>query len=132
MWIQDLAMHPLREPAQFANATTFIRQTSFTTSNFHQMVDAVREVAQHPFALFEAGASTSRRVRRTSTSPPRGSGSRDGGAPARRRHRERRGAYSRFISPAIGLIWIMVVSRVLLTRNSATERAPDLVTVPEW
>ncbi len=31
------------------------------------------------------------------------------------------GAYSRFISPAIGIVWILVVSRVLLT-NSPTSR----------
>jgi hypothetical protein len=30
------------------------------------------------------------------------------------------GAYSRFVSPLIGLVWILVVSRVLLTRSSAT------------
>ena len=30
------------------------------------------------------------------------------------------GAYSRFISPAIGLVWVLVVSRVLLTRSPAT------------
>jgi hypothetical protein len=30
------------------------------------------------------------------------------------------GAYSRFVSPIIGLVWILVVSRVLLTQNSAT------------
>jgi hypothetical protein len=30
------------------------------------------------------------------------------------------GVYSRFISPAIGLAWGMVVSGVLLTRSSAT------------
>jgi hypothetical protein len=30
------------------------------------------------------------------------------------------GAYSRFVSPIIGLIWIVVVSRVLLTRSPAT------------
>jgi hypothetical protein len=29
------------------------------------------------------------------------------------------GAYSRFISPIIGLVWILVVSRVLLTRSPA-------------
>src|SRR5262249_41148435 len=29
-------------------------------------------------------------------------------------------AYSRFVSPAIGIIWGLVVSRVLLTQNSAT------------
>ena len=30
------------------------------------------------------------------------------------------GAYSRFVSPLIGLAWVMVVSRVLLTRSPAT------------
>jgi hypothetical protein len=30
------------------------------------------------------------------------------------------GVYSRFVSPAIGLAWILVVSRVLLTRSPAT------------
>jgi hypothetical protein len=30
------------------------------------------------------------------------------------------GAYSRFISPIIGLVWVVVVSRILLTRSPAT------------
>ena len=30
------------------------------------------------------------------------------------------GAYSRFISPLIGLVWVLAVSRVLLTRSPAT------------
>ena len=30
------------------------------------------------------------------------------------------GAYSRFVSPVIGLVWALVVSRVLLTRSPAT------------
>jgi hypothetical protein len=30
------------------------------------------------------------------------------------------GAYSRFVSPIVGLVWVVVVSRVLLTRSSAT------------
>jgi hypothetical protein len=30
------------------------------------------------------------------------------------------GAYSRFVSPLIGLVWVVVVSRVLLTRSPAT------------
>jgi hypothetical protein len=30
------------------------------------------------------------------------------------------GAYSRFVSPLIGLVWVMVVSRVLLARSPAT------------
>jgi hypothetical protein len=33
------------------------------------------------------------------------------------------GAYSRFITPLIGLVWILVVSRVLLTRSPATRNA---------
>jgi hypothetical protein len=30
------------------------------------------------------------------------------------------GAYSRFVSPLIGVVWVVVVSRVLLTRSSTT------------
>jgi hypothetical protein len=30
------------------------------------------------------------------------------------------GAYTRFVSPIIGLVWVLVVSRVLLTRSPAT------------
>jgi len=30
------------------------------------------------------------------------------------------GAYSRFVSPTLGLVWVVVVSRVLLTRSPAT------------
>jgi hypothetical protein len=30
------------------------------------------------------------------------------------------GAYSRLVSPIIGLVWVLVVSRVLLTRSPAT------------
>ena len=30
------------------------------------------------------------------------------------------GAYARFVSPIIGLVWVLVVSRVLLTRSPAT------------
>jgi hypothetical protein len=30
------------------------------------------------------------------------------------------GAYSRFVSPLIGLVWLVVVSRILLTRSPAT------------
>ena len=30
------------------------------------------------------------------------------------------GAYSRFVSPIIGLVWVLVVSRVLLTKSPAT------------
>ena len=33
------------------------------------------------------------------------------------------GAYSRFVSPAIGVVWGMVVSAVLLTRSPATRAA---------
>ena len=33
------------------------------------------------------------------------------------------GAYSRFVSPIIGLVWVAVVSRVLLTRSPATRAA---------
>ena len=33
------------------------------------------------------------------------------------------GVYSRFVSPAIGLVWGLVVSRVLLTRSPATRAA---------
>jgi hypothetical protein len=33
------------------------------------------------------------------------------------------GTYSRFVSPIIGLVWIVVVSRVLLTRSPATRAA---------
>jgi hypothetical protein len=33
------------------------------------------------------------------------------------------GAYSRFVSPIIGLVWALVVSRVLLTRSPATRAA---------
>jgi hypothetical protein len=33
------------------------------------------------------------------------------------------GAYSRFVSPIIGLVWIVVVSRILLTRSPAARAA---------
>ena len=33
------------------------------------------------------------------------------------------GAYSRFVSPIIVLVWVLVVSRVLLTRTPATRAA---------
>ena len=33
------------------------------------------------------------------------------------------GVYSRFISPAIGVVWVLVVSRVLLTQNPASRAA---------
>ena len=42
------------------------------------------------------------------------------------------GALSRFVSPAVSLVWILAVSKVLLARKPATERAPDLMPVPEW
>ena len=31
------------------------------------------------------------------------------------------GGYSRFVVPAIGLVWVLIVSRVLLSRSSATK-----------
>jgi hypothetical protein len=33
------------------------------------------------------------------------------------------GAYSRFVSPIIGVVWVLVVSRILLTRSPATRTA---------
>jgi hypothetical protein len=33
------------------------------------------------------------------------------------------GAYSRFVSPIIGLVWILVVSRILLTQNPSSHAA---------
>ena len=33
------------------------------------------------------------------------------------------GAYSRFVSPIIGIVWVLVVGRVLLTRSPATRAA---------
>lgn len=33
------------------------------------------------------------------------------------------GAYSRFVSPIIGIVWVLAVSRVLLTRSPATHAA---------
>jgi len=41
------------------------------------------------------------------------------------------GAYSRIISPMIGIVWIVVISGVLLKSSSAV-RAPDRVAVPQW
>ena len=41
------------------------------------------------------------------------------------------GAYSRFISPMIGIAWIVVISGVLLKSPSAV-RTPDRVAVPQW
>lgn len=37
------------------------------------------------------------------------------------------GAYSRFVSPVIGLVWFVVVSRVLLTRSAAARQRPEPV-----
>ena len=33
------------------------------------------------------------------------------------------GAYSRFVSPIIGVVWVLVVSRILLTRSPTTRAA---------
>ena len=33
------------------------------------------------------------------------------------------GAYSRFVSPAIGVVWILVVSRILLTKSPTSRGA---------
>jgi hypothetical protein len=33
------------------------------------------------------------------------------------------GVYSRFVSPIIGLVWVLVVSRVLLTQNPTSRAA---------
>jgi hypothetical protein len=41
------------------------------------------------------------------------------------------GAYSRFISPIIGIVWIVVISGVLLKSPSAV-RTPDRAAVPQW
>ena len=41
------------------------------------------------------------------------------------------GAYSRFISPIIGIVWIVVISGVLLKSPSAA-RTPDRGAVPQW
>ena len=41
------------------------------------------------------------------------------------------GVYSRFISPIVGLAWIVVMSGVLLKSPSAT-RTPDRAVVPQW
>jgi hypothetical protein len=41
------------------------------------------------------------------------------------------GAYSRFISPIIGIAWIVVISGVLLKSPSAVH-APDRAVVPQW
>ena len=41
------------------------------------------------------------------------------------------GAYSQFISPIIGIAWIVVISGVLLKSSSAA-RTPDQAAVPQW
>lgn len=41
------------------------------------------------------------------------------------------GAYSRFISPLIGIAWIVVISSVLL-RSPSAARTPDRAPVPQW
>ncbi len=41
------------------------------------------------------------------------------------------GAYSRFISPLIGIAWVVVISGVLLKSPSAA-RTPDRAAVPQW
>jgi len=41
------------------------------------------------------------------------------------------GAYSRFISPLIGIVWIVVISGVLL-KSPSTARMPDRAAVPQW
>jgi hypothetical protein len=41
------------------------------------------------------------------------------------------GVYSRFISPIIGLVWIVVISGVLLKSPSAA-RTPDRAAAPQW
>ena len=41
------------------------------------------------------------------------------------------GAYSRFISPLIGIAWIVVISGVLL-KSPFTARTPDRAAVPQW
>jgi hypothetical protein len=40
------------------------------------------------------------------------------------------GAYSRFISPIIGLAWIAVISGLLVTRSPSTKRATERRAVP--
>jgi hypothetical protein len=40
------------------------------------------------------------------------------------------GAYSRFISPAIGLLWITVISGLLVTRAPSTARVPKAAATP--
>jgi hypothetical protein len=41
------------------------------------------------------------------------------------------GAYSKFISPIIGIAWIVVISGVLL-KGPSPARAPDRAAVPQW
>jgi hypothetical protein len=41
------------------------------------------------------------------------------------------GAYSRFISPIIGIAWVVVISGVLL-KSPAAARASDQAAVPQW
>jgi len=41
------------------------------------------------------------------------------------------GAYSRFISPIIGIAWIVVISGILL-KSSTPARTPDRAAVPQW
>ncbi len=41
------------------------------------------------------------------------------------------GVYSLFISPLIGVAWIVVISGVLL-KSTAVARAPDRAAVPQW
>ena len=41
------------------------------------------------------------------------------------------GAYSRFISPIIGIAWILVTSGVLL-KGPAALRMPDRAAMPQW
>ena len=41
------------------------------------------------------------------------------------------GVYSRFISPIIGIAWIVVISGVLL-KSSSTARMPDRAAAPQW
>lgn len=41
------------------------------------------------------------------------------------------GVYSRFISPLIGIAWMVVISRVLL-KNPSAARTPDRAAVPQW
>jgi hypothetical protein len=40
------------------------------------------------------------------------------------------GAYSRFISPIVGLAWITVISGLLFTRGPSTTRASERAAIP--